>query len=180
MMLAYSAGGSGPFASGATVGSVSDMQFPERDAECRSDTLGVSFHGPWLTSHSAEQLAHSFARVEGCEIALVRLTALVPEEASEAELRDAETRRGELALHIEALVGPSRARELPMRADVRSSITDPRLRSHALLRIERRPAGGAEIPALSAFAAPDMSTSSPSAGALETDSGSALVGSLNP
>ena len=173
MMLAYSAGGDTLFAQDATASavahaSVDHIQTAGQESECRSDTLGVSFRGPWLESHSAGELAHSFARVEGCEISFVRLTTLVPEEPSEADLRDADTRRGELALHIEALVGPERARDLPMEADVLSSITDARLRSHALLRIERRPA------------TPGATVLSASATLTESESGSALVESLNP
>ena len=109
--------------------------------ECRSETLPLVFHESLIEMHSAESLRVAFAADAACEIEFVRLTSLVPEDADEVEVAGANARRAEVAATISALVGSEAADSLEMRADLQTTAIDTRLRHHALLRVERRPAG---------------------------------------
>ena len=113
------------------------------EAECRSETLGVTFSHGLLESHSAERLGEAFATDDGCETAFVRLTSLV-DEADHAETVGITKERRELAMHIAALVGDE-AETLRVFADVQSARAGHPGRAHALVRIERRPVSGGRV-----------------------------------
>ena len=133
-------------AAGTLPGTLTDL------SGCRSETLPLVFHDGFLEMHSAESLRSAFASDPACEIERVRLTTLVPENANEVEVAGANARRAEVAATIAAIVGEDRAARLEMRADLQSTASNTRLRHHALLRVERRPAATADSVAVESVA----------------------------
>jgi|GEM_PF-4708961 len=148
MMLAVSAGGASPLPAlnGASLAETSINLSPtgtpldNAPSDCRSETIGVSFHDAYLESHSAERLGEVFTDVPGCQLEFVRLSTFVVTSPTEADIAEATARRTELALHIQALIGEDAAKTLTVATDMRTRAADSRRRTHALVHLEHRPA----------------------------------------
>ena len=153
--LAFMAGDTSPFESKVTktpataVLASASVATPDAAAECRSETLGVVFRRGLLESHSAERLGEAFAPSPDCAVSFVRLTSLVPDTgetiSDEVAAAGVAKERRELATHIAALVGETRADNLRVYSDVETTRHAAADRVHALVRIERRPASFSSV-----------------------------------
>lgn len=104
-------------------------------SDCAPATIGVNLHKGYLETHSAERIVRALDR-NNCHPTFIRITMLVDENSSAAELARAETERTEVAAFIGDVVGEEMAASLPVKSDTQTARVNTAMRSHALVSVE--------------------------------------------